>query len=351
MPLLSLWLSKTVSYLTWWITCVLVTVCFVVQWSHMSLTDKIVDRIDRYQRTHRFPGFIFAVVKKYGDDEAGYQAALLTYYGFLALFPLLLVLTTIAGMLASKNPELQEAIIRSMTDYFPVLGSQLSEHVQSFRKTGFALVAGLLFTLYGARGVADAFRHGINHVWHIPYEKRLGFPQSILKSIILVVVGGIGMLVASVSTSVAASAGHGFAFYGLSIAVNLLILFWVFVALLNLSLPRHVPLAEMRTGAITAAIGLVTLQTLGGYVLTQQLKNLNALYSNFAIPLGLLFWIYLQAQVLYYAIEITNVRSKKLYPRSLSGKNLTAADKAAYTTQAKKEKVVEPESIDASFKD
>ena len=309
-----------------------------------------MDRLDGLQRRYRLPGFMYAVIKKYGDDHAGYQAALLTYYGFLSLFPLLLVLTTVAGMVANRNPELQANIIESMTDYFPVLGAQLSETVGSLHKSGLALVIGLLFTLYGARGVADAFRHGINHVWHIPYEKRPGFPQATLKSIILVIVGGLGMLAASVSSSVAAAAGQGPLFYLLAALVNLFVLFWVFVLILNLCLPKHVPLAELRSGAITAAIGLVVLQSLGGYILTQQLKSLNALYSNFAIPLGLLFWIYLQAQVLYYAIEIANVRSKGLWPRSLTGKKLTPADKASYSGQAKKEKVVSPETIKTSFK-
>jgi membrane protein len=316
----------------------------------MSVIDKLIEKIDNFQQRYRFPGFVYAVIKKYGDDHAGYQAALLTYYGFLSIFPLLLVLTTIAGMVASRNPELQANIIESMTDYFPVLGSQLSETIGSLHKGGLALVIGLLFTLYGARGVADAFQHGIHHIWHIPYEKRPGFPQSTVKSIILVIIGGLGMLAASVSSSVAAAAGHGPLFYILSALVNLLVLFWVFVLILNLCLPKHVPLAELRSGAITAAIGLVVLQSLGGYILTQQLKNLDALYSNFAIPLGLLFWIYLQAQVLYYAIEIANVRSRNLWPRSLSGKTLTAADKAAYSGQAKKEKVVKPERINTSFK-
>lgn len=75
---------------------------------------------------------------------------------------------------------------------------------------------------------------------------------------------------------------------------------------------------EVRPGAIAAAIGLVILQSLGGYILTRELKSLDALYSNFAIPLGLLFWIYLQAQMLYYAAEIAVVSSKRQWPRSLS---------------------------------
>ncbi len=109
--------------------------------------------------------------------------------------------------------------------------------------------------------------------------------------------------------------------------MNLVILLWAFIAILNLSLPKHVTVAEVRSGAATAAIGLVGLQALGGVVLSKYLKNLDALYSNFAITLGLLFWLFLQSQVICYAVEIAYVRAKRAYPRSLNGNNPTKADK------------------------
>jgi len=316
----------------------------------MNIAEKLIHKIDGFQRRYRLPAFSYAVVKKYGDDKAGYQAALLTYYGFLSLFPLLLVLTTVAGLVARNNPHLQKSIIDSLTSYFPVLGTQLSSHIQTLHKSGLALIIGILFTLYGARGVADAFRHGVNHIWQIPIQRRDGSYKAILKSLSLIVVGGLGLLVASVSAGIAGGAGHGLEFRLLSLLVNVFVLFWLFVFLLNVSLPRHVTIKEVRLGAVVAAIGLVILQSLGSYLLARELKSLDALYSNFAIPLGLLFWIYLQAQVIYYAVEVATVHVNGLWPRSLSGKDLTDADKRAYTGQAKKEKVLPEERVDANFR-
>jgi uncharacterized BrkB/YihY/UPF0761 family membrane protein len=155
----------------------------------MNIIQKITHRLDAFQQRHRLPAFTYAVVKKYGEDEAGYQAALLTYYGFLSLFPLLLILTTVTGILANSHPHLQSTLIRSMTDYFPVLGNQLSDHVHSLHKSGLALAVGILFTLYGARGVADVFRHGVNHIWQVPRVDRVGFPKSLFQSLGLLAVG------------------------------------------------------------------------------------------------------------------------------------------------------------------
>jgi YihY family inner membrane protein len=314
----------------------------------MNLVQKAVNRLDRAQQSSHFPGFLVAVIKKYGDDQAGYQAALLTYYGFLALFPLLLVLTTLAGILASHHPDIQHDIVKSVTTYFPVLGDQLSSHIQSLHESGVALAVGLLFTLYGARGVAAAFRHGINHIWQVPHEKRDNMPKSALKNLSIIVIGGVGLIVASISTAAAAGAGHGFGFRALSILVNIFVLFWLFFVLLRISLPRPVHLKDIRLGAAVAAVSLVILQALGGYLLSRELKNLDALYSSFAIPLSMLFWIYLQAQTLYYSAEIAVVHKEKLWPRSLGGE-LTTADKRVYRRQAAKEQMVEEEQIDTSF--
>lgn len=316
------------------------------------MLQKFLTSIDNFQRSHRLAGFIYAVIKKYGDDEAGYQAALLTYYGFLSIFPLLLVLTTILGVLVGSHPTLQKTIVDSLTGYIPVLGDQLSNHVHTLHRSGPALLIGLLFTLYGARGVADAFRHGINHIWQVPKVKRDSFPQSVAKSLTLIVVGGAGFMLASlISTYASAVAGHGLIFRLLSSFISMFILFWVFVLLLKLSLPEHIGLKQTRAGAASAAIGLVILQLLGSYLLARQLKNLDALYSSFAIALGLLFWIYLQAQMLYYSVEVATVKDHGLWPRSLTGNSLTVADKRVYARQAEKEQVLEKEDVSATFKD
>lgn len=316
----------------------------------MNPLPAVLKWLDSFQRSHSLPGFLYAVVKKYGDDEAGYQAALLTYYGFLSLFPLLLVLTTVTDIIARHHAGVRETILNSAASYFPVLGNQLASHVGALHKSGFALIIGLLFTMYGARGVADAFKHGVSNIWRIPRIEREGFPKSQLKSLLLIAVGGLGLLLAAVAAGFTAGFGHGGLYRVISLALNLAILFGLFNLILNLTLPQHLKLKETWPAALTAAMGLLLLQAAGTYLLARELKNLDALYSNFALALGLLFWIYLQAQMLYYALEIASVRTLKLWPRALVTDNLTDADKQAYTGQAHKEKSVPPQHIKSRFR-
>ncbi len=148
----------------------------------MKFIDNTLVKANKFQQTHSWAGFSFAVIKKYGDDEAGYQGALITYYGFLSLFPLLLVATSVIGLIASNNPHLRDQLTSSISSYFPTLGSQLQASVHSSTKSGAALVIGLLLTLYGARGGADASQHALNHIWHVPKSARPGFPKNIIKS-------------------------------------------------------------------------------------------------------------------------------------------------------------------------
>jgi YihY family inner membrane protein len=289
--------------------------------------NNLLKSLNNIQQKHHSIAFVIAVIKKYSDDQAGREAALLTYYSFLSLFPLLLVLTTVTDTLISKDPNLRATVIKGLTDYFPLLGSQLSTHVHRLHEGGFALISGLLLIVYGTRGLANSFTHGVQDIWFIDKSKRDGFPKNIYNSLALIVVGGVGLIGASIIASLTSAAGHGMIFRLFSLIINLFILFWLFCFLLKFCLPKQIMLKEIRLGAIVAAIGLLILQSLGGYILSHELKHLSALYSYFAVALGLIFWLYLQAQVIYYSVEIAVVNSKKLWPRSLDNAYPAAADK------------------------
>src|SRR5260370_31314970 len=117
----------------------------------VSTIDRLVARLEGYQKTHARAGFFFGVVKKYVDDEAGHRAALLSYYGFLSLFPLLLILTSIFKLLLHNQSQLGNDVLQGALTYFPAFGRQLQENVGVLTGTGIALAVRALVTLYGAR--------------------------------------------------------------------------------------------------------------------------------------------------------------------------------------------------------
>ncbi|HEY1063704.1 MAG TPA: YhjD/YihY/BrkB family envelope integrity protein [Candidatus Saccharimonadales bacterium] len=301
----------------------------------MNIVQKTINGIDAFQRRHKYPAFLIGVIKKYGNDQAGYQAALVTYYGFLALFPLLLILTTVAGIISENNTAFGQRLLEGVGTYFPVFEKTLADSIQGVGRNGFALVVGLLFALYGARGIADAFRNAVNHIWHVPIAKRSGFPRAQIRSFGLIIGGGGGFIAAAVIAGWAASAGRGWSSAIVSVAINLVILYLVFMFIFRVSLPLHIGRNRFRISAIISAIGLATLQMVGAAILQMEAARLANTYSAvFATTLGLLAWIYLQIQVVMYATEIATVKDGRLWPRSLNNDNLTDADKVMEKRQA-----------------
>lgn len=313
----------------------------------MNIVTKIIAKFDIYQRQHKAVGFPYAVLKKYGDDQAGHQAALLAYYGFLSIFPLLLVLTTVLRLAVRNDDHLRERIINGATMYFPIVGQDLQNSVHGLGGNGIIMIVGLVLTFLGARGVADVLRTSINHIWQVPHYRRSSFPHAILKSVLILLVGGAGLILAPLISSYAVSVGgHGLLMRLVALVVTVGILFGMFLALVRISLPNRIPSRELWPAAAIASIGLLILQLAGVYLVKHQVKHLSSLYGTFAIVLGLLYWLYLQAQVLMYAVETASVRALALWPRALDQQYLTPEDRKAFQLYARRSRFHKSEKIE-----
>ncbi|HEX5448167.1 MAG TPA: YihY/virulence factor BrkB family protein [Candidatus Saccharimonadales bacterium] len=317
----------------------------------MKIVDRLISKIDQYQKSHKWAGFVYAVIKKYGDDQGGYQAALLTYYGFLSIFPLLLAATSILQIILRSYPGLQHSIINHATNFFPVVGEQFQSNVHGLGSAGLVLVVSLLTTIWGAKGVADAFQYDMNRIWGVPRTERPGFPGKALKSLSVIFLGGIGLIVTAFLAGFASSIGRQTIFRVFSIIVSILLLFGIFwgVFKLGLASSSKVNRHALLRSALTAAIGTEILQIAGGYLVTHELNNLKHLYGTFAATLGLLFWIYLQSRVVIYSAEVGVVYGKNLWPRSMDEHRLTDADKRVLSGLAKNERLVPPQKVDVEF--
>ncbi len=304
-----------------------------------NIFERIVLWLDRFQQKHRTFGFPYAVIKKYGDDNAGHQVALITYYGFLSLFPLLLVATSVVDLVSQHNPELRARLLHDISSYLSVFGTQLQAQIHASNRTGAALALGLLVALYGTRGIAYAVRNTLDHAWEIPKARRSGFPKNALKSFALLFGAGFGLVVTTTIAGYATSAldGHFWLTRVVPLVINIALLYLILLYVFTIGPSRRRSRRQFRLGAIIASVGILALQTLGSYLVTHQLHNLRGLYGQFALVLAMLFWLYLQAQILVYAIEVNVVQAYKLWPRSITSKPLTEADEKAYRLYAEKE--------------
>jgi YihY family inner membrane protein len=309
----------------------------------------LINKFDNYQRKKNSVGFFYAVIKKYGQDNGAYQGAILTYYGLLSLFPLLIFITTLTQLLLKHNSTLKNKIATSMTQYFPIVGNELQHSIHTPTQSGVALVLSLLISLYGARGVANAFQYSLNSLWFIPKFKQPPFLKNIIRSLSIIVVGGSGLVISSAASAYISTFSHNLLIKLLASLLSLALLWLVFILLFKLAVAGNKRTDQVRIGALTTAIGLVILQTLGGVIMSHELKGLNSLYGTFALVVGLIFWIYLQMQVILYCVEIDVIKEFKLFPRSIQG-SLTASDKLAYLKYAQASIRNEKEKVSVRFK-
>jgi membrane protein len=294
----------------------------------MNIT-KIINRLDKWQRRRASVGFVLAVIKKYSDDQAGYLAVILTYYSFLSIFPLMLVVTTIIKQLLPLNSQLRTKLIAGLSAHIPIIGSELSNNVHGLHHSGVALAVAVVITIYGMRGIANATQHSLNHIWLVPKSKRPTFPNSTLKSLAIVLLGGIGFLASAALTSYIATLGHSSAASLVSALMGFVVLALTIFAVFKIGLAKRQLPEKIMKMTILAALGLEILQLIGGYLVINELKHLTSLYGLFAAVLGLIFWLYLMVQIVVYAVEVGAVRDMKLWPRSLDSSSPTPQDQLA----------------------
>src|SRR5437764_10870280 len=166
---------------------------------------RMLRRIDEFQRRHKPLAFLFGVFKKFGEDDAGSKAALIAYYGFFSLFPLLLVFTTTLGFVLTGHPALQAKLLNSALRQFPIIGDQISKNVGSLKGNGVALAVGLIGTLWAGMGVTQAGENAMNAVWNVPARKRPNAIFSKLRGLLFLVVFGVGVLATTILAGFAAS--------------------------------------------------------------------------------------------------------------------------------------------------
>jgi membrane protein len=325
------------------------------------MANHVISRLDGYQRRHRWIGLPLAVVYKFYDDQGGYLTALITYYGFLSLFPLLLLLVTVLGFALHGDPHLQDKLVNSALAQFPVVGSQLRQSVHAERGSGLALVIGIVGTLYGCLGFAQASQNAFNRVWGVPRNRRPNPALSRLRSLLLLLVLGLGVLVTTGLSGVTAGAGQLGAHVQTELRVASTLLgvlanFGLFMLAFRVLTAPEVPTRDLRLGAGAAAVGWQLAQLVGAYFVTHKLKGSSEAYGVFGLVLGLVAWIYLLSLATVLSAEFGVVVRRHLWPRALltpftDDVRLTHADRRAYTRYAQTERHKGFQVVDVDFED
>lgn len=304
----------------------------------------VLGRVDEFQRRHPVAGFPLAVFYKFVDDQGNYLAAVVTYYAFVAIFPLLLIASSVLGFVLQGNEQLKNQLLTSALSQFPIVGTQLGRPGGLQGSTS-AVVIGSLTALYGVLGLGLAAQNTVNVVWAVPRNSRLNPFVSRLSGLLLLALAGLTVLAVTVLTSLVshveifgsqANREIGWLLTLASVAVNAVVL----AVMMRLATTRHHSFTTSLPGAVTVALLWQLLQSLGGAYVGRVIARASEMNGVFAIVLGLLALIYLAAVAAVLGLEVNVVLTRRLFPRALltpftDAVELTVADRRAYADYAK----------------
>jgi membrane protein len=291
----------------------------------------LVGWFDRLQRRRSAFGFPLALRQKYAEDQGSYLAAIVTYYAFLSLFPLLLVAATVLGFALRGHPVLQQRVGESVLGTFPIVGHDLRVH--ALTGNGVALAVGLTLSCWAGIRVFVAAERVMDYIWGIPPRRRPGFFAVRLRALLLaLLLGGGAVGTSTLNAFATVGSGHGLLWRMLSFAISTaanVALFWVAFRLLT---AEEVPWRQLRVGAVLAALAWGLLQAGGSLFVHHVVAAASNTYGTFASVIGLLSFIYLSVHIGLLAAETNVVATRRLWPRSLpvaDGQPTTEGDQNA----------------------
>jgi uncharacterized BrkB/YihY/UPF0761 family membrane protein len=316
--------------------------------SPMDPVRKVMGAVDGFQRRYRWLGVPYAVQKKFGDDNANLVTVALAWYGFTAIFPLLLVVVTVFGFIHAQS--LGTDLLNTLHQ-FPVIGSSFNPAKPSdLHGSSFGLVIGLVGLIYGAQGVTQTAQLAMATVWNIPRDQRTGFLPRLGRSIAgLITIGGAFLINAFASTY-ATGSGRS---YEIRVPVELgllIINIGLYLASFFLLTAKAIGPRGLIPGAVLGGTAFTALITLGTGLINHQLNHANATYGAFGAVIGIVAFLLLLAKLSLYAAELNPVLSRGLYPRALPlGGDPTEADLQVLSHLVHQEKRRDDQAIGVGF--
>jgi uncharacterized BrkB/YihY/UPF0761 family membrane protein len=201
----------------------------------------------------------------------------------------------------------------------------------------------------------------MNIIWGVPRNARPNLLKARLRSLALLALLGFGVLATTALSAIATGAQSLVDGVHLGPVVGLLAI--LASAALNASLfviafraltVRRTTLRDIALGAIAASVGWEVLQILGTYYLAHKLKGSQEVYGVFALVIGLMAWIYVEALIVVLCAELNAVLRRRLWPRSLltpftDNVELTRADEHSYSSYAQAQRFKGFERIGVTF--
>jgi YihY family inner membrane protein len=286
----------------------------------MKVITPTIERLDAFQRRHVMTAFLVGLQKKYGNDQAGNLSVQLTFSMFVTVFPLLLLLITILGIVLAGHPAERARVVHSAFGEFPLIGDQLARNIRALKRgSPFGLAVGIIGLVYGTTGLAQAGEYAMAQIWAIPKSARPSYFVRLARSLLFLALLGVGLIITTVLSGFGTFGHHNVVLGYIAEVLAALVNIGLYLGSFCILTPKSIRPRQHVRGAVVGGVVWTILQAVGGYVVGHTLKGASLTYGTFGLVLGLVAWIALGAKVTLYAAEINTVLDGHLWPVSLTG--------------------------------
>jgi membrane protein len=254
-------------------------------------------------------------VREFSADNCLDLAAGLTYYSILAIFPALLVLVSLLGLIGRDQQGLASLtqIAGELSPSATLTVQGVLQQITSSRATGFAVVIGTLAAWWAASGYVGAFGRALNRIYGIPegrpfYKLR---PVMLIITLLVVFLAALVALGLVISGPVAQAVGNALGLGNTATTIwNIvkwpaMILVVIFVVAILYYATPNVRQPRFRWISVGAAIGVVSWiiasVAFGFYV--ANFGNYNKTYGSLAGVIVFLLWLWLTNMALLFGAE------------------------------------------------
>lgn len=312
-----------------------------------QVTEKL-DRLDSYQKQHKVAGVAIAVLRKFVDDRSLNLAAMIAFWAFFSVFPLLLVLVTLLGYLLPSG--VKGAVLSNVASYFPLLDTA---SIRQLSGRWWSLAVGLVSALFSGSFVVMTVQDAFNSVWEIPYTCRPKLGDTVKRIVGVLGTIGLGLVLSTLISGFVTGGGSGVNLGALGQLVGYLITITLdsglFIAAFRILSARNVSIRDVLPGAVLSGAVFWVLQQLSSLIISGYLHDAQRTYGGFATVITMLWWFYLQSIVTLLGAQLNVVLKDRLHPRGLRNPPDTEADYCAYQAYAQERTYHDQERIQVDF--
>jgi len=247
---------------------------------------------------------------------SGRNASLISFFGFLSIFPLALAATTVLGLVLDGNEELQQRVIDGAFDNVPLIGDSLSNNPDPGGSV-LVLVLGLAGALWSGSKAFVAIHSAQDDCWEVPVDDRAKTPKVRGRALLgIAILGGAqlgAMVLAGIVNAASLPAIGDLGIIASTLLVNIVSTLLIMRLLVSIS-PAW---SNLWLGAIIAGIIVTALQHFNTALATYFTQNASATYGSFAVVLGLVTWLGLMAIASLMCVELNAARTRLSDPAAV----------------------------------